>query len=155
MEPLELDNAHAFYDAESRIVYVTYSGYLMAEHSTHVYNWLHDLLQEIGTETLHGEIFDFRDVDEFMPDNLMDARKKSRGLNLRINVDFPVAMIVKDLYQEEILRGPMQNVPENTRKTIVYNMEDARAFLDQWQATNTSAADADVDANAAPQSHEA
>ena len=65
----------------------------------------------LGSENLYGEVWDFRDVQEFLPDNLMDARKKSRGLNLRINVDFPVAMIVKDFYQEEILRGPMQNVP--------------------------------------------
>jgi hypothetical protein len=43
-----------------------------------------------------------------------------------------VAMVVKDFYQEEILRGPMQNVQENRRKSIVRSMDEARAFLDEW-----------------------
>jgi hypothetical protein len=135
MMPLDIPNAHAQYDAESRIVYVIYRGLLSAEASTQVYHWLHDLMLELGSENLYGEVWDFREVQEFLPDNLMDARKKSRGLNLRINVDFPVAMVVKDFYQEEILRGPMQNVPENTRKAIVRSMDEAHQFLTEWHAT--------------------
>jgi hypothetical protein len=129
---LETPNANAKFDSEKRIAFITYSGNLTSSDSGAVYSWLHDLMQDIGTENLYGEIFDFRNVNEFMPDNLMDARKKARGLNLRIPLAFPVAMIVKDFYQEEILRGPMQNVPENTRKAIVRSLEEALAFLDEW-----------------------
>jgi hypothetical protein len=132
MTPLNIQNARAHYDADSRIVFITYRGLLSAEASTQVYHWLHDLMLELGSENLYGEVWDFREVQEFLPDNLMDARKKSRGLNLRINVDFPVAMVVKDFYQEEILRGPMQNVPENTRKAIVRTMDEAHQFLAEW-----------------------
>ncbi len=132
MTPLDIKNARAHYNADSHVVYVTYRGLLSAEDSTTVYQWLHDLVLEVGTDHIYGEVFDFRDVQEFLPDNLMDARKKSRGLNLRINVDFPVAMIVKDFYQEEILRGPMQNVPENTRKSIVRSMDEAQQFIAEW-----------------------
>lgn len=151
MTPLDIENAHAQYDAETRIVHVRYRGLLNAETSTKVYHWLHDLIQEVGSETLYGEIWDFREVVEFLPDNLMDARKKSRGLNLRISVDFPVAMIVKDFYQEEILRGPMQNVQENTRKAIVRTLEDAHQFLTDWHAEHDGEAVEAVPDDAEPQ----
>lgn len=135
---LETPRASAYYDTETKIVYVTYQGNLTADDSSAVYTWLNKLIHDVGIENIYGEIFDFRQVTEFMRDNLMDARKKSRGLNLRNPVqNFPVAMIVKDFYQEEILRGPMQNVPENIRKRIVQSPAEARAFLDEWHTHRT------------------
>ncbi len=141
---IESPRASAYYELESKIVFVTYQGELTADDSSAVYTWLNKLIQEIGIESIYGEIFDFRQVTEFMRDNLMDARKKSRGLNLRNPVQsFPVAMIVKDFYQEEILRGPMQNVPENIRKRIVQTPAEARAFLDEWHTLRTQEAEAE------------
>jgi len=134
--PLEHEHAHAAYDPETRIATITYRGNLNADASAAAYEWLGNLTREIGTEQLYGEIFDFRQVTEFMPDNLMDARKQSRRFNLKTNVNFPVAMIVKDFYQEEILRGPMQNVKENARKTIVKSVDEALAFMQEWHAQN-------------------
>ena len=132
---LEHPNAKAHYDDEHGIVYVTYTGLLTAEASVAVYDWLGDLIAEVGIDMMYGEVFDFRDVEEFMPDNLLEARRKSRGYNLRNNVKkLPVAMIVSNFYQEEILRGPMQNVEENKRKRIVRNLADAIAFLHEWHA---------------------
>lgn len=129
--PLEHPNASARWDEETRIAFIEYVGALSGEASTAVYNWLADVNTEIGVP--YGEVFDFRKVTEFLPDNLMEARKKSRRRNLRLDVHhLPVAMIVKDFYQEEIMRGPMQNVPENTRKAIVRTMDEAIAFLHQW-----------------------
>jgi hypothetical protein len=136
--PLEHPNAKAHFDEDTRIAFIRYSGYLTAEVSTVVYDWLADVNQAYGVP--YGEVFDFRDVTEFMPDNILEARKKSRRRNLRGEVHhMPVAMIVKDYYQEEILRGPMQNVPENPRKTIVKAMDEALAFLHQWHARNPQA----------------
>lgn len=124
-------NARAEYNAETRVATITYSGFLNAEASTAVYDWLADLAQHVGL--VYGEVFDFRQVTEFMPDNLMEARKKSRRRALRPQTQLvPVAMIVKDFYQEEILRGPMQNVPENQRKAIVHSVDEALAFLQDW-----------------------
>jgi hypothetical protein len=134
IEPLETPGASAHYDEATRIVYITYKGYLTSEASSTAYAWLKSLIDEVGEESIYGEVFDFRPVLEFMPDNLMDARKKARGLNLRIDLLFPVAMLVKDFYQEEILRGPMQNVPENTRKRIVRTMDEALAFFEEWHS---------------------
>lgn len=128
-------NVSATYDDEQGIAYITYSGSLTAEVSTAVYDWLSDLIEEIGIDNMYGEVFDFRGVKEFMPDNLLQARRKSRGYNLRNNVKkLPIAMIVANFYQEEILRGPMQNVEENKRKRIVRKLDDAVAFLHEWHA---------------------
>ena len=94
-------------------------------------------------DNMRGEVFDFRDVTQFMPDNLMDARRNSRRYNVKNDVRrLPVAMIVKDFYQEEILRGPMQNVRENVRKTIVRNMDDALMFITNWHAQQTESDEA-------------
>ena len=130
--PLERENATAHYDEETGIAYINYMGFLDADASVAVYEWLADLDEVV--EDLYGEVFDFRQVTEFMPDNLMEARKKSRRRNMRQDVHtLPVAMIVKDFYQEEILRGPMQNVPENQRKRIVRGMDEALYFLQKWR----------------------
>lgn len=135
--PLELEKVSAKYDPEKRIAYITYRGDLGADASSAAYQWLNELIQVIGIENLYGEIFDFRDVRTFMPENLIDARKNSRWLNLRLELTFPVAMVVSDTVQHEILRGPMRNVPGNVRKRIVESMEDAHAFLDEWHRQNS------------------
>lgn len=133
ISPLKTEKANAYYDEESHIAFVKYSGLLTADESLAVYDWLGDLLQEVGLDNMYGEVFDFRKVSEFATDNLMDARRNSRRYNMRNNVRrLPVSMIVSNYYQEEILRGPMQNVEENKRKTIVWNMDDAIAFLNEW-----------------------
>lgn len=135
IDDLQMHNAQAHFDPETKIAQIRYQGELTAEESTAVYDWLGDLIDTVGLEAIYGEIFDFRDVTTFAPDNLMEARRNSRRYNLRNKVHgLPVAMIISSFYQEEILRGPMQNVEENKRKTIVWKMEEARTFLDDWHA---------------------
>lgn len=138
--PLQQEKVIARYNEESRTIYITYNGSLGAEASGAAYEWIDTVIHEVGIENVYGEIFDFREVFEFLPENLMDARKKSRRMNMKNNIrNLPVAMIINGLVQEEILRGPLQNVPENTRKRIVYSMEEAQAFLDEWhEAQKTS-----------------
>ncbi|XWX03682.1 hypothetical protein VZO05_14335 [Aggregatilineales bacterium SYSU G02658] len=129
--PLEHHNVTCHYDEATSIAYITYRGQLDAAASTIAYDWLAVVNETVGVP--YGEVFDFRLVTQFMQDNLLEARKKSRRRNLRSDVhQFPVAMIVKDPYQEEILRGPMQIVPENPRKAIVHTPEEALAFIRAW-----------------------
>jgi hypothetical protein len=133
MESLQRELASAYFNEENHIAFIAYRGILTGEESTAVYDWLADLVEEVGLENIYGEVFDFRLVSEFAADNLMEARRNSRRHNMRNNVrNLPVAMIISNYYQEEILRGPMQNVEENKRKTIVWNMDDAIAFLEEW-----------------------
>lgn len=136
VEPLEIERAYAYLDEETRIIRIKYNGNLDGQTSTQVYTWLNGVVQALGIEAIAGEIFDFREVREFLPDNIMEARKKSRGMNLRNDTSsMPVVMIVKDFYQEEILRGPMQNLPENPRKRIVRTEEEALTFIQEWNKT--------------------
>ena len=132
---LKSEKVSAEFVDDSKIAFIKYSGVLTAEESTTVYNWLADLVEAVGLDNIYGEVFDFREVTEFAPDNLMEARRNSRRYNMRNRVrDLPVAMIISSFFQEEILRGPMQNVEENKRKTVVWEMEDAINFLDEWHA---------------------
>lgn len=134
--PLEHHNVACHYDEATGIAYVTYRGQLDANASIIAYDWLALVNETVGVP--YGEVFDFREVTEFLQDNLMEARKKSRRRNLRGNVhQFPVAMIVRDPYQEEILRGPMQIVPENPRKAIVRTPQEALAFIRMWHERNS------------------
>ena len=131
--PLDTPNATAHYDEENNIVWVTYIGLLDAEATASVYKWLSAFFETRDNQDIDGLVFDFRKVDTFGPDNLFEARKKSRGFNLRQDVStLPVSMICANFYQEEILRGPMQNVPENNRKKIVKTDAEALAFIAEW-----------------------
>lgn len=133
IQALDTPQASAKYDADHNVVWVTYRGVLDAEASTRVYQWLAEFFNVHDNQDIDGEVFDFREVQSFGPDNLFEARKKSRGFNLRQDIThLPVAMICSNFYQEEILRGPMQNVPENQRKRIVRTDEEAFDFIAEW-----------------------
>lgn len=133
IEPLESPHANARYDEEHNIVWVTYRGMLDADATSKVYSWLSKFFDARDNNNIDGEIFDFRNVETFGPDNLFEARKKSRGFNLKQDIShLPVAMICSNFYQEEILRGPMQNIPENNRKAIVHSDEEALDFIVSW-----------------------
>jgi hypothetical protein len=82
---------------------------------------------------MRGEIFNFQDVEDFGLTNLMLARQMSKSINIRKDTSrIPIALVVKNVYQEEILRGPMQVSPENKRKKIVQSEEEAVEFIDDW-----------------------
>ncbi|MFZ4825742.1 MAG: hypothetical protein ACOYLB_00160 [Phototrophicaceae bacterium] len=134
------ESVTARFDGETHVAYVIYLGSIGADASTAAYKWLQDLLDTIGVESLYGEIWDFSKVTQFLPDNLIDARKNSRKFNLVTqNIErIPVAMVVRDYIQEEILRGPMRNVEENKRKRICHSNDEALRFIQQWRMNNTA-----------------
>jgi hypothetical protein len=137
VERLEIEQATAYYDAEQRMVRIAYRGSLGSDVTVQVYDWLDKLIQEIGVEKIHGEIFDFSGVTEFQPSNLQTARKTSKRLNVKIDTSqLPVALIAKTFYQEEILRGSMQISPDHTRKRIVKSEDEAFTFIHDWNATH-------------------
>ena len=130
---LEVEQARAFYDPESAIIYIHYRGTLTGDAALEVYNWLEELYQEIDVDHLYGLIFDFRQVQEFDDSNLKTARRTSSRMNMRIDTSHvPVALIVSDPYHQEILLGSMRISPENIRKKIVWSEEEAQEFLASW-----------------------
>lgn len=133
IDSLSHEQVHAHFDVDSAIAYITYYGQIEGAASEAAYTWLTQVINAVGVENLYGEIFDFRAVTQFTTENLIGARKHSRRFNLKQDTrQFPVALIVANAMQEEILRGPMRVVPENTRKRIVHSQAEARAFLDEW-----------------------
>lgn len=135
MQTLEVENARASYDAEKRIVTVEYFGALSASVTIEVYSWLEELFKEVDINSLYGQIFDFRRVEQFAQDNLKTARKTSSRMNMRIDTsNVPVALLVGDPYHQEILRGSMRISPEHVRKRIVWSEEEADLFFKKWHA---------------------
>ncbi len=133
IDPLEIEQATAYFDEEQQLIFVTYRGDLDGEVTVQVYEWIERLLETVGIDALNGEIFDFTAVTTFQDSNLQIARKVSRRMNLSMDTSqLPVALIVKDFYQEEILRGTMRIVPEQERKRIVNSEEEALAFIEEW-----------------------
>lgn len=132
-------NVSAYFDADQAVAFVTYRGNIGADESRTAYQWLTQLIDTLGENAIRGEVFDFSKVRMFTTDNLLEARRHSRRLNLALTEHaFPVAMIISTAMHEEILRGPMQVVPENTRKRIVRSDEEAIAFIDLWHEQSTA-----------------
>lgn len=131
---LKTEQAHAYFDEEARIVYVEYQGQLSGDVTVAVYEWLDALFHEIDLQTIHGEIFDFRQVTEFDQSNLKAARKTSSRMNMKVDTSgIPVALLVSDFYHQEILQSAMRISPEHVRKKIVWSEEEALAFINEWK----------------------
>ncbi len=64
-QPLTSTQVSARYDDKTRIAYISYSGIIGAEETDKAYDWLEDLLEQVGVETLYGQVWDFRSVREF------------------------------------------------------------------------------------------
>ena len=137
---LKVEHAAAYFNAENRVVHIAYEGDLDGEVTIQVYDWLEKLYEEIDIQTIRGEIFDFRKVTSFAPDNLTKARRNSNRINMKTDVSqCPVALLVSDFYHEEILRSGMRISPEHARKRIVWSEEEAHSFIEEWQRTNDPA----------------
>lgn len=133
IEPLQLEQASAYFDGEQRIAYVAYRGSLGDAVTVQVYEWLDTLFKQVDIQTVYGEIFDFTKVTEFQPSNLEAARKNSKRLNLKMDVShLPVALIVDNSYQLGMLETAMRISPEHQRKRIVWSREEAMRFLEEW-----------------------
>ncbi len=137
IDPLQIEQASAHFDEDARIVYVTYRGSLGEAVNVQVYDWLDRLLKSVDLKTVYGEIFDFQKVSEFQTDNLEAARKSSKRVNLKRNVSqLPVALVVGNAYQHQILEIAMRVTPDHQRKRIVRSQAEALTFLEEWNKAN-------------------
>lgn len=133
VQPLQIDQATAYFDGEQRIAYVAYRGSLGDAVTVQVYAWLDQLFKQVDIHSIAGEIFDFSKVVEFQPSNLETARKTSKRMNLKRDVShLPVALVVENNYQLGMLETAMRISPEHTRKRIVWSHEEAQDFIRQW-----------------------
>lgn len=130
---LVIDNATAVYNPSTQLITITYQGILDGNVTTIVYNWLEELYKKISLTQIKGQIFDFRLVAKFDDSNLTVARRASNRMNmLQDTSQFPVALIVANPEQEEVLRGPMRIPEGHQRKRIVRTDDEAITFIDNW-----------------------
>lgn len=137
LQGLDTEQASTYYDDARRLIWVAYRGKLGADVTVLVYDWIDTVVSSVGVENIMGEIFDFRGVQEFLPENLQTARKTSKRMNVRLDTSqIPVALVVGNAYQEEMLRGPMQVSPDHARKRIVKSEDEALQFINEWLQTH-------------------
>ena len=130
---LEKDGFAAYLDDETKIPHVTYPAHLTPEVTINMYKWFGGLIDKHGIDNLCGCIFDFSNVEKFHPANFRTARAESRKINLKADLGkFPVAFVVEDMKQEQMLRVSMRLTQNPARLRIMYSIESAVAFIQDW-----------------------
>ncbi|RMG70862.1 MAG: hypothetical protein D6711_16430 [Chloroflexi bacterium] len=132
------DGVTAYFDEALGISFVTYKGILNSDVTRALYDWVKALLPLIGENATRGVVFDFRQVTHFTRDNLHASREESTRINREKDMStHPVALIVENTYQEQMVKTSMQLTPIEERKRIVYSMEDALDYIEQWHKENS------------------
>lgn len=135
MVPFEFktESIDAHYDALTQILHVRYSGVITPEVTRAAYGWGFELAEEIGAENIYALISDFRDVTTFDFKNLRTATSESRNLNKKFDLSrLPVALVVKNMYQEQMVKVSMKMTDQVQRMKIVNTDEEALTFLHQF-----------------------
>lgn len=130
---LEKDGFTAHLDEKTKIPHVTYPKHLTPEITVAMYKWFGEIIDALGLDVLQGCVFDFTHVEKFHPNNLRAARAESRKINVKTDLsNFPVAFLVQDMRQEQMLRVSMKLTQNPARLRILYSLESARAFILDW-----------------------
>lgn len=98
-----------------------------------VYAWNNEVLQKVDIKAIKGMFIDFRTVKKFDFKNLQTASKESRGLNQKFDLSaLPVAVLVKNMYQEQMVSISMKLTAQTQRMRMVYTEAEALQFLHDW-----------------------
>jgi len=125
----------AYYDDTSKLTHVIYRGQMTAQMTIDVYRWILSLAAYIDVADVRGSIYDFREVPNFDRYSLSTVQRESRNLNFNLDVsNIPVALVVKNLIQESMVRIGMKVSPQEHRKKIVMSEADALQFFATWHA---------------------
>src|SRR5215207_574721 len=112
VKELKTDYVHCTIDQETRTTRIVYTGEIDAQTTSQVYMWMMTEGTDEVLKNLRGTIFDFRKVKSFNPGNLSTIQRKSRELNTNITTYLiPVALVVANMYQEQMLRVSNQISP--------------------------------------------
>jgi hypothetical protein len=133
---LKTEQIDAHYDAEARLLMVSYSGILSSDVTEQFYAWLLPIIQASPhlLAAARGSIYDFCAVTHFRPDNLTTARRQSSNLSQANDIhDHPVALIAGTIFQERMVKTMMRLTEQTSRKRVVNSMEEAIEFINSWQ----------------------
>lgn len=134
-EELHTDNIDGYFDADTRILHIAYRGKLTPQITRDVYGWIARLIASAnGNINLAlGSIYDFRNVEEFDSHTLSTTQKSSTQINREAELRYhPVALIVKNMLQQQYVRLTMKVTPQEDRKRIVHSEEEAQEFIQRF-----------------------
>lgn len=141
IKTLEAETVSARYDAENALMFITYKGVLTPQITSQAYNWMTEIMQDI--DSLDGAVFDFREVKQFDNSNLTSAQRQSQAFNSKFDVSrIPAALVVSNAYQERMMQLSLNLSPQQDRKKIVWNIEDAVQFIKDYNTNHVGANDA-------------
>lgn len=139
---LKNENVNAYFDSETGISHIAYTGVLTSSVTSQLYEWVKELMPIIGDNATRAVVFDFRGVTKFAQDNLRTVQRKSKEINrAKDQSDHPVALIVGNMYQEQMVSVTNRLVPGEDRKRIVHSQEEALAYINEWHIKNTAPTD--------------
>jgi hypothetical protein len=132
---METPRVTAYWEDTQDIFYVIYREALSREVTTQVYQWMIETSQALKDKEVLGGIYDFRQVIDAESGNLAALHRESRNFNVKVDTSHtPIALIVENLHQEQIVRISMQVTPGQKRKRIVKSMDDALKFIQEYHA---------------------
>jgi hypothetical protein len=133
--PLDTENVRADYDAEAKLLRVSYKGILTPQVTVDFYSWLGTVMQQNPTlinEAL-GSIFDFRQVTDFKSSNISTVRKQSQTVTQNPEAkNHPVALVVGTIFQERMVAVMMKMTEQQDRKKVVNSIEEAHDYIAAW-----------------------
>lgn len=117
----------AYYDG---IIHVSYRGVIDSHLTMQAYNWRKQFFQTVPINYVRGEIFDFRDVTDFMPGHLRTVQQASSEIHRMVDLsNVPAALIVANAYQMQTIHVAAQLTPTIERKQVVWTREEAFDFI--------------------------
>ncbi len=128
------DSVEAYWYPATSVLLVIYKGTLLPEATTTAYKIGMDVIAKYGAERLRGIIGDFTGVTYFPNANLSVANSQSKRVNKSENLSHvAVALLVSTLMQERFVWLTAQINGTDYRSKIVYSMEQAFAFIDDYR----------------------
>jgi hypothetical protein len=133
--PLHTDLASTQFEERTKILIVRYHKELTAESTQQVYGWMFDSIRKVGL-IARGVIYDFSDVKRFTRQNMSVTQKSSLNMNAKVDLSsIPVAMVAKNIMQEQHLMIIMNATPDQSRKKIVRSIEEGVRFIEDFHHT--------------------
>ena len=131
---VDTDSVTCYYDESNRRMVIMYYGLLTSEISQQVYEWMKYVIETCGLDDILGMCFDFRRVTRFDKKNLSQTEKLNQIMNKEYDLDkLATAFVVRDYYQEQIIRMGMRTILHNPNKKIFRTFAEAYEFLGESQ----------------------
>lgn len=128
------DDLTVVFEEAEGFICITFRNELTPLITHEAYYWLNEIVDEFGEDAVRFCMFDYRQVESFHEDNLAQTRLEIRAFDQRYNLDHvPVAMLVKNLFQEQMAQVLARLLGSEARVRIVRSASAGFAFYREWR----------------------